>query len=172
MTVEQIFLDFSIRKLRQFMERIAACVELLTEEQVWQRAGPEANAVGNLLLHLAGNVRQWILTGIDGQPDTRVRDQEFAEKGGIGKAELLANLAQAVAAGTEVLERLADEKLVQIVTVQMHYKVSNLEVVYHVVEHFGQHTGQVIYASKALTSRDLNFYPHLGSKGSATDLTP
>jgi uncharacterized damage-inducible protein DinB len=172
MTAERIFLDFSIRKLRQYMGRIAACVELLTEEQVWQRSGPGENAVGNLLLHLAGNVRQWILTGIDGQPDVRVRDREFAEKGGIGKAELVAHLSQTVAAGTGVLERLGDEKLVQIVTVQKHYKVSILEVVYHVVEHFGQHTGQVIFASKALTGSDLNFYPHLSGKGSTTDLTP
>ncbi len=172
MTAERIFLDFSIRKLHQYMERITACVELLTEEQVWGRTSPAENAIGNLLLHLAGNVRQWILTGVDGQPDVRVRDQEFAEKGGIGKAELVARLDRIVTAGTEVLERLGDEKLVQIVTVQQHYKVSILEVVYHVVEHFGLHTGQVIYASKALTGGNLDFYPHLSGKGSATDLTP
>jgi uncharacterized damage-inducible protein DinB len=172
MTAEQIFLDFSVRKLRQYMERIAACTAPLTVEQIWSRDSPACNAIGNLLLHLEGNVRQWILGGVGGRPDHRDRDREFALRGGLAKADLLRALQETVTAGTEVLERLPAERLLESVTIQQHYKVSILEAVYHVVEHFGQHTAQVIYISKSITKQDLGFYSHLSGGTSSAPLTP
>ena len=92
MTIETEFLIFSAEKLTQLMARIDACVLKLTPEQIWMRAEANQNAMGNLLLHLNGNVRQWILHSVGGQPDLRDRDAEFAARGGDGASELLDRL--------------------------------------------------------------------------------
>src|SRR5580692_4850376 len=92
LSVESEFLNFSAEKLTQLMGRIETCVEMLTPEQLWLRNAANSNAVGNLLLHLNGNVRQWILHGVGGQPDLRDRDAEFAARDGDGASELLARL--------------------------------------------------------------------------------
>src|SRR6476661_905767 len=96
MTIETEFLAFSAEKLMQLMGRIESCVQKLTPEQIWMRADANQNAVGNLLLHLNGNVRQWILHGVGGQPDERDRNAEFAAKGGADANELLAQLRSTV----------------------------------------------------------------------------
>src|SRR3954463_12030312 len=96
MTIESEFLTFSADKLTQLMGRIDSCVHKLTPAQIWMRADANQNAVGNLLLHLNGNVRQWILHSIGGQPDVRDRDSEFAATDGAGAGELLARLRSTV----------------------------------------------------------------------------
>jgi Protein of unknown function (DUF1572) len=78
---DALFIDFSARKLEQLIVRIGECVAKLNREQVWTRSGDHDNAVGNLLLHLSGNLRQWIVAGIGGAPDIRVRDEEFSARG-------------------------------------------------------------------------------------------
>src|ERR1700720_2049484 len=101
MSTESEFLNFSADKLIQLLERIETCVDRLTPEQLWTRASEQQNAVGNLMLHLAGNLRQWILTGVGGAPDHRDRDSEFAARtGGDGQAlkrELRSTVEEAVA---------------------------------------------------------------------------
>jgi uncharacterized damage-inducible protein DinB len=144
------------------MERIEKCVARLTEDQVWLRGHETENAVGNLLLHLAGNVRQWIISGVDGTPDTRDRDSEFNAHEGPSKSDLLAGLRATVEEGCKVIEPLTPERLATVVHVQK-YDVSVLEAIYHVVEHFAQHTGQVIFATKMLTGEELGFYTHRAS---------
>jgi uncharacterized damage-inducible protein DinB len=155
-----LFLEFSAKKLRQLLSRIHVCLELLDDERLWLRSGDSSNSIGNLCLHLSGNVRQWILHGVAGEPDTRARDAEFAARGGPDKAALWANLNTAVQHACAVIEQLPPEDLTRTVRPQ-HYDVSVLEAVYHVVEHFAQHTGQILYATKALTGADLGFYRHL-----------
>lgn len=157
---EHVFLEFSVAKLRQYLIRIHACLERLDEEQVWRRASPSSNSIGNLCLHLAGNVRQWILHGIGGEPDVRRRDDEFAARSGAPKAELLASLDDAVRRACELLESLPRERLLE-TTRPQNYEVTVLEAIYHVVEHFSGHTGQIIAATKAMTGSDLGFYRHL-----------
>src|ERR1039457_5314172 len=87
-TLECQFLDHSAGKLRNYTERIETCLGELNEEQVWARGGENENAIGNLVLHLCGNVRQWIVAGVGGRPDVRERDAEFAARGGPGIPEL------------------------------------------------------------------------------------
>ena len=132
----------------------------LCEDQIWLRGHASENAVGNLLLHLAGNVRQWIISGVGGTPDTRDRDSEFNAQLGPPKSELLAALRATVEEACRVIEPLTAEKLTSIVHIQK-YDVSVLEAIYHVVEHFAQHTGQIIFATKMLTGEELGFYTHL-----------
>jgi uncharacterized damage-inducible protein DinB len=158
--LHQTFLDCSVRRLRQNAERIDKCVARLTEDQVWLRGHESENAVGNLLLHLGGNVRQWIVSGVGGTPDIRDRDSEFNAHQGPPKSELAAALRATVEEACGVVESLTSDRLVTIVHVQK-YDVSVLEAVYHVVEHFAQHTGQIVFATKMLTGEELGFYSHL-----------
>lgn len=163
-SVEQAFLAFSAAKLRQYVSRIRTCLDLLSEEQVWQRANEASNSIGNLCLHLAGNVRQWILHGVVGEPDVRRRSEEFAAHGGWTKAQLSGRLEEIVHRACNAIESLPDDQLLRSVRPQ-NYEVSVLEAIYHVVEHFSGHTGQIIAATKAMTGKDLGFYRHLSGPG-------
>ena len=146
---EQLFLEFSAKKLRQLSSQIQVCLEKLNDDQIWLRAGDNSNAVGNLCLHLAGNVRQWIMHGVAGQPDLRHRDGEFAARGQVSTPELWQRLNAAVQEACAILEQTPGADLTRIIRPQ-NYDVTMLEGIYHVVEHFAQHTGQILYATKVL----------------------
>lgn len=168
--LDRLFLDCSVRRLRQSMDRIEKCVARLGEDQIWSREHESENAVGNLLLHLAGNLRQWIIAGVGATPDTRDRDSEFNARSGPGKSDLVGNLRAAVEEACKVIEPLTAERLAAVIRVQK-YDVSVLEAIYHVVEHFAQHTGQIIFATKLLTGEELGFYTHL-KRPSHAEKTP
>ncbi|MDQ6677735.1 MAG: DUF1572 domain-containing protein [Acidobacteriota bacterium] len=158
--VDRLFLDYSVQKLRQAAGRVDECLARLTEDQVWARGAPNENAPGNLVLHLCGNVRQWVISGVGRSPNTRDRDAEFAADGGMGTSDLRRMLRQTVEEAVPVIERQTAEQLEQQIQVQ-NYRVAVLEAIYHVVEHFAGHAGQIIFVTKALTGEDLGFYKHL-----------
>ena len=160
MSIGSEFLNVSASQLEKYLGRIETCAGRLTGEQLWTRYGDNQNAVGNLVLHLNGNVRQWILAGVGGAPDTRVRDLEFSTRGPVPAAELMEGLRTAVLAAVEVIRGLPEERLLERISVQ-GYDVTKLEAVYHVVEHFSGHSFQIIFATKLLTGADLGFYAHL-----------
>ncbi len=168
---ETLFLDFSGRKLLQLAGRIGVCLGKLTPEQVWARGGENENAVGNLVLHLCGNVRQWIISGVGGEPDRRRRDAEFAAREGLSPAELRAALEETVAAAARVIGTLPPGRLTETAAIQA-YKVTMLEAIYHVVEHFAQHTGQILFATKQMSGEDLGFYRHLNRPSPHEEKTP
>jgi uncharacterized damage-inducible protein DinB len=170
MSVESLFLQFSVDKLRQFTDRIEICLRTLTEDQIWARGGENENAIGNLALHLTGNVRQWIVTSLGNDAATRDRDSEFSARGGRSSAELASGLRETVEQAARVIADLSTDQLTRTYEIQ-NYRVSGVEVVYHVVEHFAQHTGQIIFATKMLAGSDLGFYRHLRN-ADATDKTP
>lgn len=169
-TLDRLMLDFSTKKLNLYLTRIRECLSRLTEEQIWARHSESENAIGNLLLHLAGNVRQWIVSGAGGQRDTRTRDQEFAARGDVASAELLAHLESTVAEAKEVLATLSAERLAEIVQIQGR-QLPVIEAVSHVVVHFAEHTGQIMFATKLLTGKDLGFFAHL-NKPAQNEKTP
>lgn len=160
MTTGDLFRDFSTRKLTQLAERIDACLDRLNDDQIWVRASDNENAVGNLVLHLIGNTGQWIVSAVGGTDDIRQRDEEFNARGGVSKAELKARLAARIAEVNAVIASVSDARLAEQVHVQ-RYDVSVLEAIYHVVEHFSQHMGQIAFATKLLTGQELGFYTHL-----------
>lgn len=166
-----LFLDYSARKLRQYAGRVEDCLGRLNEEQIWARGEETENAVGNLVLHLAGNVRQWIVAAVGGRPDIRQRDAEFAERGGVAGSDLAAQLRGIVEEAAGVIEALVPGRLTQRIIVQK-YDVTVLEAVYHVVEHFSGHTGQIIYATKLLTGEELGYYRHLKAAATHGEQTP
>jgi uncharacterized damage-inducible protein DinB len=160
MSNDATFINYSGEKLHQYMTRIDECVAKLTPDQVWVRNAGNENAIGNLLLHLAGNVRQWIVCGVGGEADTRQRQTEFDARGGSSPEELLSRLRSTVDSAIAVIGGLSAARLAESTTIQ-GYDVTVLQAVYHVVEHFSGHTGQIIFATKLLTGEDLGFYKHL-----------
>ncbi|CAN5302030.1 hypothetical protein BH18ACI2_BH18ACI2_20320 [soil metagenome] len=144
---------------RNYLPRIERCLEQLTDADVWWRDNTESNSIGNLLLHLAGNVRQWIVSGVGGAADVRERDAEFEiDAQALPAGELLRRLCETLAEADEVLARLAPSRLLEACRIQGRDGVTVLEAVFHVVEHFSMHTGQIILLTKIRTGRDLAFY--------------
>jgi len=148
-SVQSLFLECSAATLLEHLARIETCLGKLTDDQIWARGHENENAVGNLALHLTGNVRQWILSGLGGAPDTRHRDAEFAAREGPAAAELAGNLRATVESAVEAIRHLNTEQLTRVHEIQK-YKVSGVYAVLHVVEHFAQHTAQIIFGTKML----------------------
>jgi hypothetical protein len=144
--------------------RMKACVEPLTVEQVWWRPNEASNTIGNLLLHLNGNITQWLVDSFDRNEDRRDRPAEFAADRGLTAAELLQRLGATLDKAAKVLDRLTTEELLAPYEIQ-GYKVRGLDAVYQVVEHFAQHYGQVAYITKSLLGKDLGFYRDLTKTG-------
>ena len=165
--VSMLFLDFSRRKLlEQYSPRLRACVESLTEGQLWWRPNEASNSIGNLILHLNGNVRQWIVDSFNRQQDNRNRPEEFAAEGGLSASALLETLGATMREASEVLGRLTEADLLAPYEIQ-GYHVRGLEAVYQVVEHFGLHYGQIVYMTKQVNGKDLGFYSELNKTGRA-----
>jgi uncharacterized damage-inducible protein DinB len=160
-----LFLEFSRKKLlSQYWPRLRECVAPLTPEQLWWRPNSASNSIGNLLLHLNGNVRQWLVASFNKDKDERDRPAEFAAKEGAIAAELLAKLSATLDAAVAVLDRLTVAELLAPYEIQ-GYHVRGLDAVYQVVEHFGLHYGQIVYIMKSLTGRDLGFHKELNKTG-------
>ncbi|MBD3165923.1 DUF1572 domain-containing protein [bacterium] len=141
-----------------YMPWIDAALEPLDDWDIWQRPHDGANSIANLMLHLEGNVRQWILHGIRGDEDIRKRDDEFRSRDGYTKLALLIHLRKTVNEACEVIESLSDhEELLRKRTIQDRQS-STYNAVFHVVEHFAYHTGQIVYIAKMISGRDLGFY--------------
>jgi len=152
------FIEQSRRYLTlEYLPKIKACLDRLTEEQIWWRPAESSNAVGNLVVHLAGNLRQWIVCGVGGAEDDRDRDGEFARRDGLSAPQLALLLEQQVGQADAVLAGLGPADLLEYRMIQ-NRRVTGLAAVYHVVEHFSMHTGQITWITKHLTGEDLRFY--------------
>ena len=143
--------------LDDYMPKIERCLEKLTDEQIWWRANEQSNSIGNLILHLSGNVRQWIVCGIGSAPANRNRDAEFEQRDVIPRAELIALLRSALTDVDATMQSVDPTTLLELRKIQGN-DVDILEAVFHVTEHFSMHTGQIIMLTKMMTSADLRFY--------------
>jgi uncharacterized damage-inducible protein DinB len=146
------FIEYAIAKLRENCTKIRDCVGRLSEEQVWERASWDENAAGNLLLHLQGNVRQWIGSGVAGLLDVRDRPAEFSADRSKPKGELVTFLESTVEEMCGQLATVDQDLLMQSIEVQ-NRTLSRLRAIFHVVEHFSYHTGQIVYITKNLVAR-------------------
>jgi uncharacterized damage-inducible protein DinB len=149
------FRDYSCRRLREMAEHVGTCVAKLSDEQVWQRGGEHENAAGNLILHLCGNTRQWILHGVGGQTDVRVRELEFSTRGGMTGAELIAMFRATTAEAMAVIAAVPASRLVERIRPQGR-DVTVLDAIYQVVGHVQMHAGQVMLLTKQMTACDLD----------------
>src|SRR5437667_3664917 len=130
MNIEEIFLTEAADKLAENLSRIETCVSKLPADALWARALENENAVANLLLHLEGNVRQWILSGLGGAADHRNRPAEFAARSGPGAAVLVANLRKAVSDAITLIRTLPHVRLNEQVTIQ-GYDTTVLAPIFH-----------------------------------------
>ncbi|HEV8598217.1 MAG TPA: DinB family protein [Gemmatimonadales bacterium] len=140
-----------------YLPKLRAAVEMLSDADLWWRPNEASNSVGNLLLHLAGNIRQWIVSGVGGAPDQRDRAAEFARREPLTRAELLAGLTEAILEADAVIARTAPGALGDHRPIQGR-EVTVLQAIYHVVEHLALHAGQIIYIAKLRSGKDLGFY--------------
>lgn len=142
----------------KYLPKIERCLEQLTDEDVWWRPNEESNSIGNLVLHLEGNVREWLVGGVGGFPFERVRQREFDERQMISRAELIERLRKIVAEADAVLANLDVSLLTERRQIQGR-DTTVLRAIYHVVEHFSMHAGQIFLLTKMRTEKDLRLYP-------------
>jgi uncharacterized damage-inducible protein DinB len=153
----------------EYPAKLRAALAAIPADRLWWRPHPSANSAGNLVLHLAGNVRQWVVSGIGGAPDVRERDAEFAATGGWDHARLLAHLDAACADAVAVIDALDAETLAASRTIQGR-ETTVFVALYHVVEHFSGHVGQVILIAKWLVPDAVRFYDDTGGLARPTFL--
>ena len=147
----------SRRYLREYLTKIRLVVSVLDERVVWARPNEGSNSIGNLMLHLAGNARQWIVSGVGGARDVRDRQSEFDQRAPLSITMLIDRLEQTISDVDRVLASLTTADLQTRRVIQAN-DVSVLEAVYHVVEHFSMHTGQIILLAKADQPDRVRFY--------------
>lgn len=151
------FISQAIFRLNENTPRIEKCLRELSEEDVWKKPNNSSNSVGNLILHICGNITQYVITSLGEQKDQRKRDEEFDAVGGYTKAELLACLNNTIHQTIEVLRKLDEKDLLQVRSVQ-GFQFSGIGNIIHIVEHYSYHTGQIALWTKLLIDRDLGFY--------------
>jgi len=149
-----------IFRMEENTPRIEKCLAELTEAEVWQRPNPASNSIGNLILHLCGNITQYAIASLGNRPDARDRDAEFAAEGGLAKAELLARLRAVVADAVNAIRQADDAELLRVRAVQ-GFRKSGIGIMVHVCEHYSYHTGQIAFWTKLLKNKDLGFYAGL-----------
>ncbi len=162
----QAFLRQARFRLQEdYRVKLTEALNSLSETQLWWRPNEVSNSVGNLVLHLAGNIRQWIIAGVGGQSDVRDRASEFIVGAQQNKAELLALLHATLAEVDAELSRLetvlqaaGNDAPLQRICLPQGYEQTVLDAVFHVVEHFSYHTGQIILLAKWLSNDGLRFY--------------
>ncbi len=157
LSCREALIDEVKRRLLESQERLVRCLHWLDLEQIWYRPNEQTNSVGNLVLHLHGNARQWLFTTFAGQTDRRRRDEEFKTNAHRTKEELNTLLDNLFADIESLMERIDEEALVK------HYRVQGFEesgvgILIHVVEHFSYHVGQITYVVKWLHNMDTGYY--------------
>ena len=155
-TVASMFLDASARKMREMARTTETCLGKLEEEDVWRRGAEHENTIGNLLLHLCGNIRQWIHYGVCGEAYQRKRDEEFSTSGGASKAELLAGFRETVESAAKAVAGLDPARLTERIDPQGLGATPVLEAIYKVVGHLQLHVGQIVVLTKQMYGRDLD----------------
>lgn len=155
----------------QFLTALRDCLEQLSEEEIWWRPNEASNSGGNLVLHLCGNMRQWIVSGLGGAADIRERDKEFSERGPIARSALSEKFRETAKECCAVLERLKPGDLTRNYRIQ-GFDVTGYEAAAQVIQHIAYHLGQIIYLTKLKRAKDLGFtrLPTSSSKASERKL--
>ena len=151
--------EFKKRVFDESYARIFKCLDQLNEDQIWFQFNEHTNSIGNLILHLHGNMRQWMMSTFNHSVDIRKRSLEFLIDSRITKSELKKLLLELKDELEPVLERMDINELVKEYKVQV-YKENGVSIFVHVIEHFSYHTGQIALITKLLADKDLEFYPY------------
>lgn len=156
------------RLFKESQVRLEQCLHELSEDEIWWRPNENSNSVGNLVLHLCGNARQWILAGLGGAADLRQRQTEFDERGPMPRTELIECVQQLMVEIDQVLNRLSPTDIERKITVQ-GFNETGMSILIHVVEHFSYHVGQMAYIVKARLDKQTNFYGGINLENNETN---
>jgi uncharacterized damage-inducible protein DinB len=151
------FISQSIIRFEENTPKIEKCLSELTEDELWHRPNASSNSTGNIILHLCGNITQYVLSGLGKTPDTRERDKEFSSTRVLTKKELLDKLKSTVEQAASIMRQLNPDELLQKRSVQGN-DLTAIGIIIHVVEHYSYHTGQIIFWTKLIKDKDLGFY--------------
>ncbi len=151
------FLLHATGRLEENTRKIKICFNDLSDDDMWLSPNEVSNSIGNMILHLCGNIRQYIISSLGHKEDIRERDKEFSTKGGFNKEQLMNLLQDTIHEAVSVIKKVDGPSLLKIRSVQ-GYSYSGLGIIFHVVEHFSYHTGQVIFYTKLLKNKDLGIY--------------
>lgn len=151
------FRSNALLRLEENTAKIGDCLALISEAECWYQPNASTLSIGTTLVHLTGNITQYILSSLGHQPDRRVRDQEFATRGGLSKAEVWGACQATVREASAIIGNLPEVEALRVRGVQA-FQLSGTGIVLHVVEHYSYHTGQIVYITKLLRNRNLDFY--------------
>ncbi|WP_407524383.1 DinB family protein [Lacibacter sp. MH-610] len=155
--IKKEFIRDCVRHLNEYTKRVKICLDMLSEEQVWQKPNEASNSIANLMLHLCGNMTQYVLSSLGSRADLRERDKEFSAKGGFTKEQLFEKLSGVVHSVIEEIQIHDEESLLKTRTVQ-GFEKSGIAIILHITEHYSYHTGQIALLTKLMTNEDLEFY--------------
>jgi len=158
--IEIIKKEYHRRIIEEGFHRIEKCVSLLSEDEIWYRPNENSNSVGNLIMHLSGNVKQYVVSGIGRQPDDRERDKEFDIDNRKEKNVIIGELRKVVFESNGVIDKLTAAQLTEDRKVQ-GFDESVLSIIIHVIEHYSYHVGQITYFTKARKDIDTGYYAGL-----------
>lgn len=153
----QEFINAAIHYIDENTSKLKICLEELEEADTWRRPNEHSNSVGNLLLHLSGNIRQWVISSLGNSDDNRQRETEFAADGGFTKVELKEKLFSTIEEAKAVIRNVTLAGVLKERKVQ-GYSYSGVHIILHITEHYSYHTGQIIFWTKLLKNKDLGFY--------------
>lgn len=157
MEIVEKFAEQSVYRLNESFRMINKCFDQLSEEEIWKRPNASANSIGTLIIHVCGNITQYVISSLGNREDKRNRDNEFATHSGFSKAELLAKLENTLQQAKEVIIHASEAELVKMHSVQ-GFNLPGLGNVIHIVEHLSYHTGQIALLTKLMINKDLGFY--------------
>ena len=160
MILEIIKKEFDRRMLEEGCHRIKQCCESLTKNELWHQANENTNSIANLIMHLRGNVRQYIISGIGIEKDIRERDLEFDNNNRKDIDRIINDLIDTVRRSSEVINNLSLDQLTEKRKVQ-GFDETVLSIIIHVIEHFSYHVGQITYITKATKNIDTGYYSGL-----------
>jgi uncharacterized damage-inducible protein DinB len=151
------FIRHSINRIEENTKKVMKCLDELDEKDIWIYPNESSNSMGNLMLHLCGNIRQYIISSLGGKEDIRERDKEFSARGGLTKNELISKFTEIINEAKSIINSVDAGSLLRVRSVQV-YEYTGLGIIYHVVEHYSYHTGQIIFFTKMLKNKDLAIY--------------
>ncbi len=144
-------------ELNESLRRIHHCLDQLTDENISWRPRESMNSIANLLLHLRGNVQQWVISGVGGVDDSRVRQSEFDDRTSHTKEELLSAIDGTVAAACDVIVGATPEELARVRVVQGRKKVTGILAIIHAITHFQGHVQEIAHMTRILVGDDYAF---------------
>ncbi len=168
--ISKEFIEQSIYRMDENSHRIIKCVGELDEDEIWKSPNDHSNSIGNLILHLCGNIRQYIISALGETEDKRRREEEFSTKKGFTKTELLNQLTEIIKSSEQVIKEIGESQLTKIYSVQ-GFNLTSIGIIIHVTEHYSYHTGQIAFWTKQLKNKDLRFYDGIDLNARNKNLT-